>query len=315
MARVIKADPQEKPAAPKRRAERKPVIAKEVYKAQQRAQEIDAVYAEKREEILAEGRQQAAQAREEAQTTGAEEAFAQAASEALASFRARAARYGEAGDDIKVLALEVVRKIFGSASRLGDEDIDRILLDGLDELRGRRKLRVQVPAERLEALATERPVLLDALNAEPDLLVEAVDDVSPGFARVVTEVGGALCTEQSALDQLAESIDVDETAVAPRPKSAVVPLDDLDDDYELEDFEDFDGEETAAAGHQVGSDPDKTDVRRRPKEQKIKVQGGLKPLDEPGDPERTMALDVSQLREDLSEDDDLDLYTDESLPD
>ena len=229
----------------------------------------------------------------------------------------RAERYAEAGDDIKVLALEVVRKIFGTGSRLSEEHIDAIVRMGIDELRARRKLRVQVPAERLEKLQAERPVLMGALHREPDLVVEAVADVSPGFARVVTEVGGALCTEQSALDQLAESIHVDETAVAPRPKSAVARRSDLrESEGDFEEFDDDFGvaEETAAAGLRIG-DPQETHVESEEKPAgKIKVSGGLKPLEDDADPEVTQALDVSRLRKSFKdEEDDLDLYTDEAV--
>ena len=74
-------------------------------------------------------------------------------------------------------------------------------------------------------------------------------------------------------------------------------------------------EGTPAAGIRI--DPQETHVESEeaPRPGKIKVGGGLKPLDE-GDPEVTQALDVSKLRDELpSDDDDLDLYTDEAVPD
>src|SRR5437764_12853280 len=51
---------------------------------------------------------------------------------------------------------------------------------------------------------------MKALQSEPDLVVEDSDDVGVGFARVVTEVGGALCAEETALDALAMSVNVRE---------------------------------------------------------------------------------------------------------
>ena len=52
--------------------------------------------------------------------------------------------------------------------------------------------------------------MMKALDAEPDLVIEDADDVGDGFARVVTEVGGALCSESTALDALAVAVDVHE---------------------------------------------------------------------------------------------------------
>ena len=168
--------------------------------------------------MLVEGKKRAAQAHEEAMTQGASEAFAAAAAEALAAFRRRAERYAEAAEDIRALALEVVKKIIGTDPDLGPKDVDAILSRGLAQLRARRRLRLQVGEARLAALAHERPNLMKALVSEPDLLIEAAEDVGVGFARVVTEIGGALCAELTALDELARSVNVKET-----PRTGLTP--------------------------------------------------------------------------------------------
>jgi flagellar biosynthesis/type III secretory pathway protein FliH len=221
MARVIKAGAGQKPARPATRvivdAGAKKVIEREVYQAKQDAEHILMRAEQARQEIIAEGKKQAAQAREEAMARGAAEAFAAAATEALTAFRKRAERYGEAADDIRVLALEVVKKILGGDPDLGQADVERIMQRGMAQLRARRRLRLQVSERRLGELAHERPNLMKALQNEPDLVVEAVDDVNVGFARVVTEVGGALCAEQTALDALSEAVNVKET---PRERGA-----------------------------------------------------------------------------------------------
>ena len=51
---------------------------------------------------------------------------------------------------------------------------------------------------------------MKALQSEPDLVIEGADDVSTGFARVVTENGGALCAEDTALDALSMAVNVRE---------------------------------------------------------------------------------------------------------
>ncbi len=215
MARVIKAGghSSQRPArAPPRIADQsgKKVIERAVYQAKQDAAHILKRAEEARTRLLADGKRKASQAREEAMARGASEAFAAAASEALAAFRRRAERYAEAADDIRVLALEVVKKLLGTDPDLGQRDVDRILQRGMAQLRARRRLRVQVSPQRLQALASERPNLMKALQSEPDLVMESTDDVGLGFARVVTEIGGALCAEETALDALAEAVNVHE---------------------------------------------------------------------------------------------------------
>lgn len=331
MARVIKAG-QDKAKAPRRPLPPRigqpgrPVIEKEVYWAQQEAARIQEEAEEERERILAEGKRQAAQAREEAQAQGAQEAFAQAAQEALAAFRHRAERYAEAADDIRLLALEVVKKILGAEPQLGPRAVEAILERGLSRLRARRRLRVQVPDARLSALSRERPALLAALKREPDLVLEAAFDVSPGFARVVTEVGGALCSEQTALDALAEAVNVDEQAIAPPPRSAIYPI----------GKEEGEKDEATLALSRPQRERPKADARAKkpvprrggiglavttPEVHVPDIQAGesarVRPLDE-ADPDATMALDVSDLQEELSQvesaGDDLDLYADDSVP-
>lgn len=327
MARVIKGSGGERPARQKpsgRAGGKRRVLEKEVYKAKQAAEQIKKKAEERAEEIRQAGKRTAAQLREEAQAEGAAEAFAVAAAEALTAFRRRAERYAEASDDIRVLALEVVRKIVGHPSRLTKPAIDAIVEQGMNRLRARRKLRLQLPYERLDALERERPALVGALNREPDLVLEAASDVSNGYCRVVTESGGALCSEQTALDTLADAIDVDEHAVAPQPRSTThkVARSDVDgapDDPEATHFLERApkargvGLGVTSPGAQIDGDSIQIDEAR------------LRPLVEKGpdtDPEATQALDVADLRADLDnkakadeeDDDDLDLFADDSLP-
>ncbi len=225
MARVIKAGAgggqTARPARPATRvlaqADVKKVIEKELFAAKQEAEELLRRAEEERREILNEGKRLAAQAREEAMARGASQAFAAAAEEALSAFRARAERYDEAADDIRILATEIATKLLGQAPDLGAGDIERILHAGLAKLRARRKVRVLVPVGRRDQLAVERPNLMKAVEAQPDVLVEEAADVGVGFARVVTEVGGALCAEDSAMEALAQAVNVRE---APRPRGA-----------------------------------------------------------------------------------------------
>lgn len=218
MARVIKAGAGAQTARPARPATRvlaqadvKKVIEKEMYLAKQEAEELLKRAEDERRTLLAEGKQQAAQAREQAMTLGASQAFAAAAEEALRAFRARADRYDEASDDIRILAIEIATKLLGTPPDLGGGDIDRILHNGLAQLRAKRKVRVLVPPGRRAQLQHERPNLMKAVEAQPDVLVEEAADVGLGFARVVTEVGGALCAEDSAMEALAQAVNVRES--------------------------------------------------------------------------------------------------------
>lgn len=214
MARVIKAGAGQKAARPATRvhvdAGPKRVIARDVYQAKQDAEHILMRAEQERQALIVDGKKQAARAREEAMARGASEAFAAAASEALTAFRKRAERYAEASDDVRVLALEVVKKVLGAEADLSPTVVDKLLQRGMAQLRARRRLRLQVSHKRLGELASERPNLMKALQSEPDLVVEGVDDVSTGFARVVTEIGGALCAEDTALDALSMAVNVRE---------------------------------------------------------------------------------------------------------
>lgn len=358
MARVIKAGG--KSAAPPRRpvgrlgspaAPKRPVIEKEVYRAQVRAAEIRKEAEEERERLLVEGKRQAAQLREEAQSEGAAEAFAEAAAEALMAFRRRAERYAEAADDIRSLSLEVVHKILGNSPKLKERAIDAIIEQGMNRLRARRKLRVQLSESRLVALNRERPALVGAINKEPDIVLETVLDVSPGYCRVVTEVGGALCSEQSALDTLAETLDVDERAVAPPPKSALARLDGEEESEPAQgEAEDEPREEATAPAPPAphSASPQRPPSSHRgvglavtapeivmPELREIQVAGSrVRPLEEVAhDPDATMALNVEDLRAELNQrrdeaaplehddhdehdehDDELDLHVDDSVP-
>lgn len=339
MARVIKAGggsgaPPRRPAARlgAPAAQKRPVIEKEVYRAQMRAAEIRKEAEEERERLLAEGKRQAAQMREEAQSEGAAEAFAEAAAEALMAFRRRAERYAEAADDIRSLSLEVVRKVLGQPPKLSERAIRAIIEQGMNRLRARRKLRVQLPESRLIALNRERPALVAALNKEPDIVLETVLDVSAGYCRVVTEVGGALCSEQTALDTLAETLSVDEHAVAPAPKSALSRLEQVDDDDDdagaAAAEPDYDDDRTNAVGGPEPPPERRSPQQPRPGPQRpatgfrggvglsvtapdivmpelreIQVAGArVRPLEEvQPDPDATMTLDVEDLREELNQ--------------
>ncbi len=227
VARVIKAGAGQagaRPAHPTTRvlaqADAKKVIEKELFFARQEAEELLKRTEDERRRILADGKQQAAQAREQAMTLGASQAFAAAAQEALSAFRARAERYDEAADDIRVLALEIATKVLGAPPDLARPEVERIVKKGLEQLRARRKVRILVSLHRRAELALERPNLMKAVDAQPDVLVDEADDVGVGFARVVTEVGGALCAEEAALEALAQAVNVKE---APRPRGGDAP--------------------------------------------------------------------------------------------
>ena len=214
MARVIKGGIGAGAARPATRvlaqADIKKVIEKETFLAKQEAGELLKRAEDERRALLADGKALAARTREEAMSRGASEAFAAAAAEALLAFRRRADRYDEAADDIRILAIEIARKLLGQDPDLGPQDIDRILAAGLAKLRAKRKLRVLVAVGRRTSLQHERPNLLKAVDNEPDLLLEESADVGVGFARVVTEVGGALCAENNALEALAQAVNVKE---------------------------------------------------------------------------------------------------------
>jgi flagellar biosynthesis/type III secretory pathway protein FliH len=315
VARVVKAgEGAARPARPATKvlaqADVKKVIDKELYLAKQEAEELLRKGDEERRQILTDGRKQSALAREEAMTRGASTAFAQAAQEALEAFRRRGERYGEAADDIRVLALEIARKILGNEPDLGPNDVERILQKGLYQLRARRRLRVQVCAGRKEELGFERPNLMKAVAAEPDLLVEDADDVRRGYARVVTEVGGALCAEDNALDALARAVNVHEQPRAKnlRPGTGATQVGVGPSDPELDALRR--GEVSTGESSETGTGILRPASRRTAILSDLGSLEGDGDLDLPSDlPEAAVLDELSAegvARDDFEEDDDLD---------
>lgn len=320
MAKVIKAGqgaPKPRPPSAPLGPGKKKVIEKEVYRARQEAADIIAEAEQEQQAVLQEGQQRAHQAREEAMLEAAEEAFAEAAKEALAAFRSRAERYAEAADDIRVLAFELARKILGNKVGLDDSQVDDVIRDGMNSLRAKRTLRMQLPQVRVDALQRERPMLMAALSREPDLLVIAATDVNEGFCRVVIEPGAALCTEQEALDLLADALHIEEQAVAPEPEAIQLP--------------DVDHQDDAGTARSAGVADETRALPKRPSRQPVgrpntgvhRLDGdggsmvrpgtgravvptggtGVRALEAAKDTESTMALDISQLRSEFAADD------------
>ena len=334
MARVIKAGAQggQRPArVPARVVETggKKVIEREVYQAKQDAAHILKRADEDRQKVLEDGKRKASQAHEEAMTRGASEAFSAAAAEALQAFRRRAERYAEAADDIRVLALEVVKKLLGTDPDLGQRDVERILQRGMAQLRARRRLRVQVSPRRLEALATERPNLMKTLQGEPDLLMEPTDDVGLGFARVVTEIGGALCAEETALDALASAVNVHE-----QPRTAGATTDKITrpsqtslrsnvPDAVVEELDESDDTMQMASRRRTASGRDEEDIDEVSAAEEEPITHAPRPGDRPDRvrtgkvvvPARpaTRVVPIGTDSSDQQEDADLELFTDDAI--
>ena len=176
------------------------IIERDVFRAQQQAAEILKNGEAARKQKVLEGKRHAAQAKEEAMVRGALEAFAVCAKEAILMFRRRAKRCADAEGSIKTLAKELVEKILGAPPTVSGEQVDQIYQRGLSKLLAQRKLKLQIGQGRLSALTDANRDLFSKLTTEPDLEVEEATDLRPGFVRIVTDVGSAMCAEQVALD-------------------------------------------------------------------------------------------------------------------
>jgi hypothetical protein len=198
---------------------------------------------------------------------------------------------------------------------LAGGDIERILKRGLELLRARRKVRVLVPPGRRAALALERPHLMKAVDAQPDVLVEEANDVGHGFARVVTEVGGALCAEDSAMEALAQAVNVKEaprarhegggsgaTHVGPSPLrrgGMAAPTADLEGD--LDHGDDDDEARAFRASLEGDDDPDRSEIVARPDLDELSSLADVESL--PSIPDLD-ALPDAVIDEDMDEDED-----------
>lgn len=194
MAPIIKGTEKPTPPAPK-----SIILKGSVFKEQQ---DIKALYKqaeEDRKKIIAEAKHQATLAKEQAMTDGANQAFAQAATLALSIFSDRAKYCQDLKNPLQRLATEIAQKILGGLLALDVTKQNALIDTGIEKIRSRRKLKIQLT----------HPELLAAIHKLPDFEVEAVHDLPEGFLRIVTEVGSALWNEQEAIIKIIQDLEQD----------------------------------------------------------------------------------------------------------
>ncbi|MES2503405.1 MAG: hypothetical protein V4534_00850 [Myxococcota bacterium] len=184
MATIIKST--EKPAQIP--VTRSVVVKGKAYKEQQDIKELYVKAFADRRSIIDEAKQQAVLAKEQAQVEGANEAFAEAAEMAVQIFMDRAKECADLKAPLTRLSAEISKKILGGPLSLDKANQESVINDGIQKLRSRRKLKIQV----------SNPETLAAIQKQPDFEIEAATDLPPGFLRVVTEVGSALWDEGHA---------------------------------------------------------------------------------------------------------------------
>ncbi|MBL4817703.1 MAG: hypothetical protein JKY15_00540 [Deltaproteobacteria bacterium] len=188
MVKIIKGSG-EKPEAPKKSS----VILKgSVYEEQQQIKALEAETEAQRRQIISDAKVQASHAQEEALVQGANQAFAEASEQAVQIFQDRAQYCSELKEPMKRLAQEIAKKILGASSALPDQQQDELVNQGIQKMRIRRKLKIQLAD----------PSQLEALTKLPDFEIEADNEVTQGFVRIVTEVGSSLWDENQAVPKL-----------------------------------------------------------------------------------------------------------------
>lgn len=182
------------------------VIEREVYQAQRMAQEIIEEGEKEQKKRLSDGKKQAAVTKEEAMASGAASAFEEVATDALMAFKQRAARYLDVQNDLRTLSVEIAQKVVGGPLTLSSTAIDKTVKQGIDKIRSRRRIKLQVCKEEMQRLQNTYDATIKAVQKLPDIVFEEVDDVKPGFVRVVVDVGSALCNSDKALSSLSQII-------------------------------------------------------------------------------------------------------------
>lgn len=181
------------------------IIEKDVYKAQILARDIlkEGELARKRK--LADARRITTQAKEEALASSAAEAFNETAKNTIEIFAERSRYLSDVAEDVRALSSEIAQKILGGPLKLDVKEQNEIVKNGVHKLRTKRKVTIQCKTGSLQSIELKAPGLLNRIEQEPDIDIEEIGDIKPGYFRIVTDAGAALCDESVAITALQQS--------------------------------------------------------------------------------------------------------------
>ncbi|MBL90209.1 MAG: hypothetical protein CMH56_00155 [Myxococcales bacterium] len=229
MAKVIKRGggtqkPSSSSPAPRQTAKRTgKVIDRQVYQAQQDAQEIITAGENEKRQREEAGVQSAQQAYEEHFVQAQASTEAELAGKLIQIFQQRRLLVATALEDVQTLSVEIIHKILGAPLQLGQAVITQQTQEEEATLLGRRTLSVGIPAEVHQKLKSLAPDFLDALTQCPDIeLSDTEGQTSLGWV-AVNQLRFAI-DARDLLSQLGESLGmVLPDLNPPEPASSTAP--------------------------------------------------------------------------------------------
>jgi flagellar biosynthesis/type III secretory pathway protein FliH len=194
------------------------VIDREVFSAQQRAEQIKQEAEAQAAARRAEGQAQARQVHVEAVARGSADGTAEAAAKVIAGYHQRGETLRAAVDDCLLLARRICAKVMGSELRLDDAEVRRIARLELDRTTARRRVSLCFSADRLAALERRSPVLWQRATALPELVLSADSGVPDEAVTVQSDVGEITIAGERAEAVLREVLGVPAEEEPPPPE-------------------------------------------------------------------------------------------------
>ncbi len=109
--------------------------------------------------------------------------------------------------DVAKATVEISRRVVGRELSVGVGDLEALVKDILDELRGGDEIVVHIAPEDDRFLRDGYPSLLAHVGRDASLRIEATANVTPGGVLVETSFGTVDATVESRFDAFAEAVD------------------------------------------------------------------------------------------------------------
>jgi len=158
------------------------VIERDVYKAQQEADQTKQNAEAKAEQRRERGQQEAQVAFDKAYKIGAAEGMVAAAYRAVEAYYQRGEALREATEDCIAIGRHICQRVVGRPLKLNDVEARNISDELLHRAIERRQLSVAFAAEDWAALESEQPLLLGAFDRFPEFALGAEAGVQPELA-------------------------------------------------------------------------------------------------------------------------------------
>ncbi|MFH1810807.1 MAG: hypothetical protein ABIJ09_18840 [Pseudomonadota bacterium] len=165
------------------------VIDREVFHAQQRAEQIKQESEAQATTRRAEGQAQAEEVHQQAFARGSADGTCQAAQQVIAGYHKRGETLRQAVDDCILLARRICAKVMGAELKLDDSEVRRIAQRELERTTSRRRVTVSFSPDRLAMLEASGPLLWRRITSLPEFALAADSGLPEDVAQVTSDAG------------------------------------------------------------------------------------------------------------------------------